>query len=102
MTQLADKHMASTAWFAELAADGGESWLQDLRRRGAEQFARTGFPSPKSEEWRFTQFAPIIRTQFHAARREAKARPIAEAIERFTFGHDAAAEVVFVNGFFQR
>ena len=100
MTQLADKHMASTAWFAELTADGGESWLRDLRRRGADQFARVGFPSPKSEEWRFTQFAPITRTQFRAARREGKARPIAEAIERYTFGHDASAEVVFVNGFF--
>src|SRR5579859_2003463 len=100
MAQLADKHMAATAWFAGVAADGGESWLQDLRRRGADQFARTGFPSPKSEEWRFTRFAPITDTHFRPARQECRTRPISEAIERITFGDDAAAEVVFVNGFF--
>ena len=100
MTQLADKHMATQAWFAELPAEGGESWLRDLWRRGADQFANLGFPSNKSEEWRFTQLSPITRTQFRAARREAKARPISEAIDRLTFGDEAAAEVVFVNGFF--
>jgi Fe-S cluster assembly protein SufD len=100
MTQLADNHMATTAWFAELPAEGGEGWLAELRKRGADQFAALGFPSPKSEEWRFTQLSPITRTQFRAARREGKVRPIAEAIERLSFGDDAAAEVVFVNGFF--
>ncbi len=100
MTQLADNHMATTAWLAELPADGGESWLQELRKRGADQFAALGFPSPKSEEWRFTQLNPITRTQFRPARHEAHSRVLTETVGRFTFGDDAAAELVFVNGYF--
>src|SRR5882724_11248578 len=101
MTHLADNHMATTSWFAELPAGDGASWLDDLRKLGADRFASAGFPSPKSEEWRFTQLNPIIKTHFRPARRDGHGHAIAEAAERFTFGADAASELVFVNGHFE-
>ena len=39
-------------------ADGPE-WLEPIRRQAMEHFARSGFPSPRDEEWRFTPVGPI-------------------------------------------
>ncbi|MEM9554890.1 MAG: Fe-S cluster assembly protein SufD [Acidobacteriota bacterium] len=35
-----------------------------LRRAGRDRFATVGFPSKRDEEWRFTNIAPIARTEF--------------------------------------
>jgi Fe-S cluster assembly protein SufD len=93
MTQVADDQMA------ESIADS--SWIDELRRRGAAQFESVGYPSTKSEEWRFTQLAPITRTRFRPAGRESHGKLIAETVAQFSFGKEAAAELVFVNGFFE-
>jgi Fe-S cluster assembly protein SufD len=101
MTQLADNHMATSTWFGELPDSGAPSWLDELRRAGADRFEAVGFPSNKSEEWRFTQLAPIIRTKFRAANGEGHGPHVSETVERFTFGREAASELVFVNGQFE-
>lgn len=97
--------MATSPWFGQLPApdEGGASpaWLGELRRSAAERFGAVGFPHPKDEEWRFTQLAPITGTVFHPAARDTNARRAAEAVERFTFGRQAACELVFVNGHFE-
>jgi Fe-S cluster assembly protein SufD len=100
MTQLADNHMATSTWFGELPDSGAQSWLDDLRKAGAERFEAVGFPPPKSEEWRFTQLGPITRTKFRPANGEVHGGHVSEAAEQFTFGRDAASELVFVNGQF--
>ena len=97
MTQVADKHMTTSTWFRELPS-GGDSWLDALRKAGAERFEAVGFPHPKDEEWRFTQLGPITRTKFVAAHVDERMQSVREAFEQFTFGGDAAAELVFVNG----
>ena len=101
MTQLADKHMATSTWFGELPDRDAPSWLDELRRAGVERFETVGFPSPKSEEWRFTKLAPITGTKFRPASREGHGRPVADAAEKFTFGTEAASELVFVDGQFE-
>jgi Fe-S cluster assembly protein SufD len=56
-------------WMAVLEArpQGGPRWLQDLRDRAASRFAALGFPTVREEEWRFTNVAPIARTEFTIA-----------------------------------
>ena len=75
------------------------SWLDDLRRAAVGHFHAVGFPTLKQEEWRFTNVAPIARTQFAPA-----AVPPAASIDalhrKHSFGGEAAAELVFVNGHF--
>ena len=44
------------------------SSLQKLRDAAREQFAATGFPTTRDEEWRFTNVAPIARANFASAR----------------------------------
>ncbi len=43
------------------------SFAAELRRRGAEHFAELGFPTPRLEEWRFTNLKPIVETPYAAS-----------------------------------
>lgn len=41
-------------------------WLQALRMDAAQRFAAGGFPTPREEEWRYTNVAPLEKRKFHA------------------------------------
>ena len=41
-------------------------WVQELRDAAFQRFAELGFPTTHDEEWRFTNVAPIARTEFAA------------------------------------
>jgi Fe-S cluster assembly protein SufD len=80
MTQLAETTAAAPLGAARSAAQAA--------------FSANGLPAGKEEAFRFTKIAPIVRTQFAAAD-EADGSDLAR---RYSFGADAVAEVVFVNG----
>lgn len=82
------------------AADAAPQWLSDLRRRGMARFNEVGFPTTQHEEWRFTNVAPIARTNFRLATPEDNAGAH-DIVAQHTFGQDAAAELVFVNGHYR-
>lgn len=97
MTQLAEDRNVHVSNFERLASESSgadhPAWLDRLRRAGIARFDAVGFPHNKQEEWRFTHVAPIARTAFALAERVVLAgRP------PFSFGDEAAAELVFVNG----
>src|SRR5262245_37369894 len=75
------------------------AWLSSIRKSALGRFEQTGFPTTKQEEWRFTSFASIAKTQFAVADKQIP-RNAAEAVSRSSFGPDAAAEIVFINGHF--
>jgi Fe-S cluster assembly protein SufD len=75
------------------------SWIDQLRHQAAEHFAATGFPRADIEEWRHTQFQPIVKTIFRPAGVEITS-DAAETAQRFSFGNQAQCELVFVNGRF--
>ena len=81
--------------------DSGQNWLEELRRAGADRFASVGFPKTTDEEWRLTNVSPIAKTKFATAGTEIsdEAR---ELIGEASFGEDAVAELVFVNGHFAK
>jgi Fe-S cluster assembly protein SufD len=77
--------------FAGNGAAGAPPWLRDLRERGIARFAAVGFPTTRSEEWRFTSVQPIAEIAFlrQAVRWEAGPTPdgatvlsLAKALER--------------------
>ena len=75
----------------------GHPWLDELRRAGIARFEHVGFPTPRDEEWRYTNVAPIARTTFKlSGHDEGLCSP--EYVDRFTFGGEAVSELVFVNG----
>ena len=71
-------------------------WLDQLRTQAGTEFALSGLPKGKEEAWRFTKIQPVLRTQFVPADKADGGA----LHTHFTFGDEAVAEVVFVNGHF--
>jgi Fe-S cluster assembly protein SufD len=65
---------------------------QDIREQAAQRFAQLGWPTPKQEEWKYTNVAPIARTAWKFG---SDAAPVPND---FRFFERAAQEFVFVNG----
>ena len=78
----------------------GCGWVNALRAAGVGAFEKRGFPKGKEEEWRDTNVAPIVETPFVPARR-AGGQAARELAAKYGFGPQAAAELVFVNGFYE-
>ena len=75
----------------------GPEWLESVRRAAMEQFARTGFPSARDEEWRFTPIAPIAQATWRPAG-VTDTTVSQRDLSPFLFGHADWATLVFVNG----
>jgi Fe-S cluster assembly protein SufD len=78
----------------------GESRLpiHAIRKAAIGRFAELGFPTTKNEEWRFTNIAPIAKTQFKPAALRPEDIVTRKAIEKFTFGGMKCSRLVFLNG----
>lgn len=103
MTQVAEEkgiHLSNFSRFEEEAAGAVQPWLDEIRQAGISRFKHTGFPGNKEEEWRFTNVAPIARVPFQLAPTTAHSPAAAEIVKRFSFGHEAVSELVFVDGYF--
>jgi Fe-S cluster assembly protein SufD len=99
MTALMDKTSGVLEALGRVPAHG-QAWVNALRRRGTAAFEKQGFPTTKQEEWRDTNVAPIVETTFAPAQR-AGAKAARELAAKHSFGLQAAAELVFVNGLFE-
>ncbi len=97
MTQLAQPTFRTQ--FHSLASPTGDAptWLATLRQRALDQFKAVGFPTKKLEDWRFTDVSPIAKTTFLAGETGIGDTSI---VREYSFGDDAVAELVFVNGHF--
>ena len=81
-------------------AGRGTPWIERMRRLALEQFSATGFPSPREEEWKYTNVEPITRHRFEVPLRSAAAIS-AEQVAAHAFG-EAGFEhlLVFVDGYY--
>jgi Fe-S cluster assembly protein SufD len=71
-------------------------WLAGWRNAGAEAFRAQGFPTIKTEEWRFTPLHGLIEGDFSV---DAPAAPFDHArLKGVTFSREAENRLVFVNG----
>jgi Fe-S cluster assembly protein SufD len=95
-TEIKNHYLADFDLFASNGAADALPWIQQLRRDAIGRFEHTPFPTIRDEEWRFTNVAPIIKTQF----RTSRATPsVTEAdIEPFLFGDAGWSRLIFVNG----
>lgn len=99
MTQLATTSApdAYVSAFEKRSAEGGPSWLAEIRRAAFDRFAALGFPTTRHEEWKYTNLAPLVKTTFapaDAAARNAKSA----AIDAKVFDDKGAIRIVFVDG----
>ena len=94
MTQLAE---TLHPWVAGRRPAAGPRWLQELAERAAARFTALGFPTVRDEEWRFTNPAPVVGTDYRPA--DADAVVPAAAVDGLLWG-DAPHRLVVVNGRF--
>jgi Fe-S cluster assembly protein SufD len=82
---------------AEKGLAGAPSWLRELRRGAASRFAEVGFPTPREEEWKYTDVTPIVQTGFKPAAGGANGVDPAR-LDGFWFENLPSHRLVFVNG----
>ncbi len=77
---------------------GGSSWTESLRSAAISHFAKHGFPTPKHEEWKYTNIAPIVKTTFTPSFEIEIKDPPGERLEPLELGAQKCTQLVFVNG----
>jgi len=82
--------------FEALAKERGGDKLHALRERAFERFTKLGFPTRKIEEWRFTNVAPIVKSDLALARPTTNGVTPAD-VKRIGFG----PSLVFVDGHYR-
>ena len=108
----------SQAFRASLAREK-TVWLREMRERAFEFFTENGFPLVQSEEWKYTNVAPMAKENFllaelsEAATEEANAENLepeiksasalaAPDISAFVFDESRTSVLVFTNGVFDK
>jgi Fe-S cluster assembly protein SufD len=83
--------------FAGAATAESPEWLEAIRRSAMDRFARTGFPTSREEEWRFTPLTPIVQGSWRPTAGAPQDIPW-EQLAPFVFGHPEWCRLVFING----
>jgi len=80
-------------------AVAGPAWLRELRQQGFERFAALGFPTPKQEEWRFTDLSKLAGIAFDDG--DATSAVTAAELQGCTAGIKTVARLTFVDGHYR-
>src|SRR5262249_36867197 len=79
------------------------AWLRDLRERSFEAFARTGLPTVKEEEWKYTNVAAIAKSSFDPVTEiNGVAHLDEQSIATTSYDEARDSRFVFVNGVFRQ
>jgi Fe-S cluster assembly protein SufD len=99
VTEIATQKNSFQEAFRSLQADHGASpaWLQRLRENAMARFEELGLPTPKDEEWKYTNVAPIARIGFTPLQSERT--PVNDTdLASFGIPETRNSQLVFVNG----
>ena len=77
----------------------GQPWLRDLRKQAFARFEELGFPTSRTEDWRFTNVSGIAKHAFQSVV-GSDAFLNADVLEREDIGLEPGIHTVFVNGHF--
>ncbi len=97
---LTDPYLFAFDSFAKTANETEPGWLRKLRTTAIGNFEKSGFPTPKDEDWKHTNVAPIARTSFAFDPKAGAPRIPGDLVEAYTFGVLKCSQLVFVNGRF--
>jgi Fe-S cluster assembly protein SufD len=86
--------LANYAAFAQSLPARQPDWLRQLRKHGLDRYRHLGWPTPRNEDWKFTNLNPVARIPFALARKQTIDETSLPA------SPDGAMRLVFVNGFF--
>lgn len=101
VTEIAATGNSFAAAFQKLQAGPSAPGLKQLRESAMTSFAELGFPTPKDEEWKYTNVAPIARAGFSFSATNQAAPTISkEDLASFGIAESEDSRLVFVNGQF--
>lgn len=94
-----DRYLSDFQAFQEGAAAGSPPWLRELRERAFSRFSELGFPTARrgNEPWKYTNVAPIAKTEFEYLSEVAPEVSI-EELRRLAPWDDGWTALVFVDG----
>jgi Fe-S cluster assembly protein SufD len=75
-------------------------WLKDLREKAFAYFTENGFPTPRDEEWKYTNVAEIQNSKFKIRNSETEDQsPTSELLKQFNFERNGftALHLAFAN-----
>ncbi|MEN8260201.1 MAG: Fe-S cluster assembly protein SufD [Pseudomonadota bacterium] len=64
VSQIGSAYVAHYHNVSSLLPGGELSWLNEMRKQALARFSNTGFPSPREEEWKYTNVSPIEKKMF--------------------------------------
>ncbi len=99
MTLAAKETIYGEFFRASLARSQQPEWIKIWRENAFGYFAENGFPVVQSEEWKYTNVAPIAREHFQIGE---KSNLGSEQIAPFIFDESKQSVLVFVNGSFDK
>jgi len=79
-------------------AGAGVDWVETIRSENARRFAELGLPSPRDEDWKYTNIKPITKKAFSPAR--AADGVSSRDLAAFDVPQLEAHRVVLVDGFY--
>lgn len=79
----------------------GLPFLQRLRNTAVARFAELGLPTPRHEDWRFTNVAPLTRHSYRLTPPVEKPGLTWKKLAGLTFGADTGNRLVFLNGHYR-
>ncbi len=74
--------------------------LQEVRQQALQLVERSGLPTKKDEDWRFTDPEPLLKQQWLPADQAFGQQMTLESIKPFLYPDFDGVNLVFVNGFF--
>jgi Fe-S cluster assembly protein SufD len=79
-----------------LAGSNQPIWLKSIRKQAFQFFTENGFPTPRNEEWKYTNTAAIAKQEFSFETGTVDA----ESVKNFAYDESSQNTLVFVDGIF--
>jgi len=74
----------------------GRSYFNKIRREAISHFSKLGFPTTRSEEWKYTDISPILKHHYHLI--ETLPQIGVQDIKQYIFEKYSRNILVFING----
>ncbi len=74
--------------------------FHQIRKQAMENFRKTGFPTTRHEEWKYTNISSLHKYDFEISKPVTTDEVSGKDIEKFTFKDMEYPQLVFINGYF--
>jgi Fe-S cluster assembly protein SufD len=97
-----DWYVSNFKSFEEKLNGHSNSFLQAVRKDGLKQLSVLDFPAKRTEDWKYTDVAPILEQFFVPAVNSSVAEYSKEEIKKYLFHDFDYHLIVFINGIFSK